>query len=159
MVALNMGDCFIYCSLVPSLLPQPIREQVSRTPRPPSREVRTYKWAVCSLSTHLYGFSTTCLVVYINQPGISWTRSLVSQVPLCSDPRKFGKTKYNLSSGLVYTPTSKQLCPYLHLIFLSTNQLDVSDEILYLALSSVQNVQITLLQVVLNNKTQRGPNS
>lgn len=41
--------------------------------------------------------------------GFSQPRSLTSQVPLCSDPRKLRKTKFNLSSDLVYTPISKPL--------------------------------------------------
>lgn len=89
------GGLFHILFPAPSVPLQSIREQASRTPRPLLRGLNPQKGHVLT-TTHRHGFSKTCLVSH--GPG-----------DLCSDPRKLSKTKFNLSSDLVYLPISKPL--------------------------------------------------
>lgn len=83
MVAAYVGEMIkkgkAFGSLAPSLLWQPMKKQVWRTPRPPSQEAKIHKRAVGSLCTHSHGSSRSCWVIQPHQLGISWPRTLASR--------------------------------------------------------------------------------
>lgn len=151
MVASNMEEMFKtgrgFGSLVLSLLPQPIKKQLWRTPGPASQEARIHKWTVGSLSAHSYGCSCPSAWHFMAQDF-----AITSQpecVTLCSHPGRVRKTKYNPGVSWfthLHPNTCVLICTqlaHLQISFTSPTKLCI------LAFTSLQNVHVTLFQVVL----------